>query len=371
MVSDAADLFEAHLWESSSSRAARGVLAGEGLDEEVIRAFGVGYAPIGQTDLIQRLLDMGYSTDEIVEAGLAGRSVRGRLHARFRSRIMFPVRDVDGRVLGFAGLGTHLGPSWTLWLTSPVTGPYRPSEAVFGLDRAADAIADSGVASVRADCIEVLRAHQEGSANAVAVHSKRVTREQMLALSEAVPGGIDALELDLPPGMRADPKDEAPADSVAASAPRPTGRDADPTEAPPPQRLKRIAVVAATALAATFMWTGAPLLAVWVGSQVQQDRLLSLTGVLAVLVVLSLLALMLGWALAWLNSKYNELLGRPRTAGQTSLWSRSMRDEHPRDVFARYGITAPEKAAAACVAVGVIAFEVWFLFFAGSSLPAA
>ena len=121
----------------------------EGLDEEVIRAFGVGYAPIGHAELIDHLGGLGYSTGELVAAGLATRSVRGRPHARFRSRIMFPIRDREGRILGFAGLGTHLGPSWSLWVTSPGGGPYRPSEAVFGLDRAAAQVAALSSALVR------------------------------------------------------------------------------------------------------------------------------------------------------------------------------------------------------------------------------
>lgn len=72
---------------------------------------------------------------------------------------MFPVKDRKGRVLGFAGLGTHLGPSWALWVTSPETAVYRRAEAVFGLDHAARRIAALGAAVVLADCTAVLRAH--------------------------------------------------------------------------------------------------------------------------------------------------------------------------------------------------------------------
>ena len=51
---------------------------------------------------------------------------------------MFPVRDRGGIVLGFAGLGTHLGPSWALWVTSPDIGLYRRSDAVFGVNQYRD-----------------------------------------------------------------------------------------------------------------------------------------------------------------------------------------------------------------------------------------
>jgi DNA primase len=122
LLADAGELFEAYLWESESCRAARGFLAEKDLDEEVIRAFGIGYAPIGPDGLMNHLRGLGYATEELVAAGLATRSVRGRAHAYFRSRVMFPVKDGEGRILGFAGLGTHLGPSWALWVTSPDVG---------------------------------------------------------------------------------------------------------------------------------------------------------------------------------------------------------------------------------------------------------
>ena len=369
LLAEAGDFFEAHLWDHENSRAARDVLAGEDLDEEVIRAFGVGYAPIGPKELMAHLEGRGYSADEIVKAGLATRSPRGRAHARFRSRIMFPVRDEDGRILGFAGRGTHLGPSWSLWVTSPANGLYRPSEAVFGLDRAAPEIAASSTALVRPDSIEVLRAHQRGRTNAVTVHSNRVTREQMEALAAGVPGGIDALELELPPGMRADPK-SADAAAAPSDRPRSDGPAALP-EAQPPHRLKRLAIVIASAVATVNVWTGAPLLAVWVGSQVQPDKLLSYRAVVTVVVVLAVLTFLLGLALVWLSARYDKLTGRPPEAGQTSPWHRAKRGDRVQDIRLRYGVSAPEKVVAACVVAGVLVFEIWFFFFAGSSLPSS
>ena len=369
-MADAAELFEAYLWESESCRAARAALADKGLDEKVIRAFGVGYAPIGPDQLMNYLRGLGYSTEEIVAAGLANRSPRGRAHAHFRSRLMFPVRDRDDRILGFAGLGTHLGPSWSLWTTSPDTGLYRRAQAVFGIDRAARQIAREGTALVMPDCIEVLRAHQEGRRNAVTVHSNEVTREQIRALADGVRGGLDALELDLPPGIAAQSKHE-PAALKAVPAPvrRQPADAAGPSELRPRHlNLKRLGIVTATALAAINAWTGAPLLAVWVGSQVQSGRLLSMRGVVTVVAVLAVLTFLLGLALTWLSAKYDRLTGRPRIAGQTSPWQRAKRGDRAQDIRSRYGMSAPEKVVVACVVTAVLVFEIWFFFFAGSPL---
>ena len=373
LLTAAGEFFEAHLWDSESGRNARDALAKEKLDHKVIRAFAVGYAPIGPDELINHLRGLGYSLEELLAAGLVTRSKRGRAHAHFRSRVMFPVKSREGGVLGFAGLGTHLGPSWPLWVTSPDAGLYRRSQAVFGLDRAAKEIAASGTALVRPDCIEVLRAHQDGDTNAVTVHTNGVTPEQLLELAGGIRGGIDALELKLPPGMSAEPTREpaAPKSVPDPVQDRPRDQSGSAELRPRHLNLKRLGLVIATALAATNAWTGAPLLAVWIGSQVQSERLVSMRGVVTVVAALAILEFLLGWALTWLNVRYDELTGRPQTAAQTSPWHRAKRGDRVEDIRSRYGVNAPEKVVAACVVAGVLVFEIWFFFFAGSSLSSS
>jgi DNA primase catalytic core, N-terminal domain len=370
LLADAAAFFEAYLWDSEKSSAARDWLAKQGLREEVIRAFGVGYAPVDSDLMIRHLQELGYSLDELEAAGLARRSARGRVHAHFHSRIMFPVRDGREQVLGFAGLATHLGPSWPMWVTSPETGLYRRLQAVFGIDLAAKEIAATGVAVIRRDCIEVLRAYQEGQTNAVTVHSSSVTHEQLFTLAGGVRGGVDALDPDLRDGMRLeDPNDPEIEASGLSAVVGPTGEAAIPRVATRHVGLKRTGLVIATALLAVNAWTGAPLIAVWVGSQAQGGRVLSTRGVLTVLVVLSVIVFLIGWALTLLSAKYDQLSGRPRLAGLTSPWHRAKRGDRVQDIRSRYGISAPEKVVAACVIAGVLGFEAWFFLFAGSSLP--
>jgi DNA primase-like protein len=370
VLADAAAFFEAYLWESERASAARDLLAKRGLSEQVIRAFGVGYAPVGPDLMTRHLEGLGYSPDELEATGLIRRSVRGRAHAHFRSRIMFPVRDGRGQVLGFAGLATHLGPSWPMWVTSPETSLYRRLQAVFGVDLAGPTISATGTAVVRRDCIEVLLSHQEDAANAVTVHSSSVTQQQVFALAGEVRGGADALELDLRDGFRLEDPDDPELDSSGRHAVvGPTGEAAVRRERPSHLGLKRTALVVATALLVINAWTGAPLLAIWVGSHAQSGHVLSTRGVLIVLVVLSVLVFLIGWALAWLSAKYDDLTGRPRLAGLTSPWHRAKRGDRVQDIRARFGISAPEMVVAASVIFGVLGFEVWFFFFAGSSLP--
>jgi|SRR5918996_4674532 hypothetical protein len=136
--------------------------------------------------------------------------------------------------------------------------------------------------------------------------------------------------------------------------------------------LKKIGLVTASALCSLNLWTGAPLFAIWVGSKVQGNlNNVSMTALFSVVAVLAGTVFLLALALTWLNAKYDELTGRPPAARQTSPWLRSMRDEREDHVRQKYGMGGVERIVVICAVAGVIAFEVWFFFFAGSSLPNA
>jgi hypothetical protein len=128
--------------------------------------------------------------------------------------------------------------------------------------------------------------------------------------------------------------------------------------------LKRVAMAAATALVAINIWTGAPLLALWVGSRVVGKTVLSMWAVLVVVVVLAVLVFGLTAVLIWLNSTYDELIGRARVE-RRSPWLRSMRAEAEQNVDARVGVTALERIVTMVVYVAIIALLLWFIFFAG------
>ena len=134
--------------------------------------------------------------------------------------------------------------------------------------------------------------------------------------------------------------------------------------------LKKIGLVTASALCSVNLWTGAPLLAVWVGSKVQGNlNNLSMTAVFSVVLVLGVLVFLLAWSLTWINAKYDQVTGRPAEARHTSPWLRSMRDERETDTRQKFGISPIERVVVISVVAAVLAFEIWFFFFAGSSLP--
>lgn len=130
---------------------------------------------------------------------------------------------------------------------------------------------------------------------------------------------------------------------------------------------KRIALAAAAAIVTVNIWTGAPLVALWVGSQAVGPSGLSMTAVVVVVVVLIVLVLMLVRILTRINERYDRLVGRTAER-RVSPWMRSMRSERETYAKERQGTSAIERVVVVSVSAAVLVFNIWFFFFAGSSL---
>jgi len=144
------------------------------------------------------------------------------------------------------------------------------------------------------------------------------------------------------------------------------------SESPPQTRFvlaKRTAMVAATAFLAINLWTGAPLLALWVGSQVVGKTVLSMAAVGVVVLVLAVLVFSMSMALAWLSNEYDRLSGREQ--GERRLpWMRSMRgEEGVEQPGYGAGITPLERVVMVSVYLAVICFLLWFFLLAGAPTP--
>ncbi len=131
----------------------------------------------------------------------------------------------------------------------------------------------------------------------------------------------------------------------------------------------RVLIAALMVLASVNIFTGAPLLALWVGAKIEGNGDLTMGIVFSVLATLAVAVAFLGWALSRLGRAYDSLTGHEPATRQRAPWLRSMRDE-PEHKRTRAGhLTGLEKTLVASVVIAVLAFEVWFFFFAGSSLP--
>ena len=153
---------------------------------------------------------------------------------------------------------------------------------------------------------------------------------------------------------------------------QPAGRSPVPDDDGAPGRralaLKRAALAAATAFLAVNIWTGAPLIALWVGSQVVGETVLSMKAVFVVVAVLSVLVFGMAIALAWLNDAYARLTGLPRREGRLT-WLRSMEAPEEEEQLVGMRVSVLERIVMASVYLAVAVFLVWFFFLAGSPLP--
>ena len=134
--------------------------------------------------------------------------------------------------------------------------------------------------------------------------------------------------------------------------------------------LKRAALAGATAFLAINIWTGAPLLALWVGSQVVGKTVLSMRAVFVVVIVLSVLVFGMAVALAWLNTTYDRLMGRRPTNQSRLKWLRSFnaQEEDQEEEIIGYRPSALELIVVAVVYFAVVCLLAWFFFLAGPPL---
>jgi hypothetical protein len=132
--------------------------------------------------------------------------------------------------------------------------------------------------------------------------------------------------------------------------------------------LKRALLLAAMAVVAVNIWTGSPLLALWVGSRLQGTSGLSMGAVFAVIAVMVAASLGLIRLLGVLGERHDRLLGIPPGPRRQQPWLRSLSGERTRDQRARQRVSALDVVLVGTVLIAALAFEVWFFFFSGSSI---
>jgi len=190
-----AQFYTTYLWESKEAGKAREYLGSRGLGEEVLRAFGVGYAPSAWDQVLTRGQRAGFGVPELAAVGLVQKGKKGGHYDRFRARIMFPVRDPRGRAQGF-GARALRPDTKPKYLNSPEGELYRKSRTLYGIDRARGPIAKAGRAVVVEGYTDVLAAHQAGIEQAVGVMGTAITPEQLQQLSPHTDRIVLAMDAD-------------------------------------------------------------------------------------------------------------------------------------------------------------------------------
>jgi DNA primase len=195
LVDRTATFYSKFLWESQEAAKARDYLSGRGLEEEVLREFRVGYSPSAWDRVLVGAQRDGFEPPELVAAGLAQRGDRGRLYDRFRGRIMFPLADARGRVLGF-GARAMADAQTPKYLNTSENEIYHKGRQLFGIDVARAHAARGGRIVVVEGYTDVLALHQAGIRESVAIMGTALTAEQLAELGRAATVVVLALDAD-------------------------------------------------------------------------------------------------------------------------------------------------------------------------------
>jgi len=192
-----------HLTDSASA-----YLEKRGIQKATAQSFRVGLAGEGWDELFKYLRGKGYSEKEIIDAGLAKRNERRSVTDKFRNRIMFPIADSAGRIVGFSGrIFSASGASAPAekredgfeppkYMNSPETELYHKSRILYGFDRAKQAIRKHNCAVLVEGQVDLVASHQAGWGNTVAVSGTAFTTEHAALIRRMTDNLVIALDAD-------------------------------------------------------------------------------------------------------------------------------------------------------------------------------
>lgn len=180
----ATKLFHHLLTKHELGKRARVYLEKRGIKSQSTADFGLGYAPKSGELLSKFLESKGFGQADVASSGLLVSRASGEYFDRFRDRIIFPIKDVKGQVVGFSGRLIELGgekfpETEPKYLNSPETLIFQKGFLLYGLDIAKDAIRDKDLAVLVEGEFDVISSHQAGVKNVVAVKGTSLTREQV------------------------------------------------------------------------------------------------------------------------------------------------------------------------------------------------
>ena len=196
VLGTAADWFARRLREGDDAGGARRYLESRGLDEAVRDEFQLGYAPAAGEELRESLRSLGVEDAVVLKAGLLVERDDQTLVPRFRGRLMFPIADVRGRIVGFGG--RIIGEGEPKYLNSPETPVFHKGTLLYGLDRARGPIRTAEAAILVEGYFDSIRLQTAGVANVVAPLGTALTPEQARLLRRYTRHVVLAYDADAP-----------------------------------------------------------------------------------------------------------------------------------------------------------------------------
>ncbi|NUL24414.1 DNA primase, partial [Streptomyces lunaelactis] len=163
----AAQFYIEQLENGPEAETGRKFLAERGFDQAAAQHFSVGYSPQGWDHLTRFLRGKGFSDKELILSGLSQDGRRGPID-RFRGRLMWPIRDISGDVVGFGARKLYESDNGPKYLNTPETGIYKKSQMLYGIDLAKKEIAKTSRAVVVEGYTDVMACHLAGVTTAIA-----------------------------------------------------------------------------------------------------------------------------------------------------------------------------------------------------------
>jgi len=177
------------LFNSKNGIIALDYLKNRGFTEATLKEFEVGYSLDSWDGFSNFALKRGYNADELINCGLAIKSDKNSIGAydRFRGRIMFPIRDIVGKTIGFGGRiisgESKTGGQKAKYINTPETKLYSKSKNIYGIDKAKNFIVEKDEALIVEGYTDVMALSQSGIKNVVASLGTALTSEQIMILS--------------------------------------------------------------------------------------------------------------------------------------------------------------------------------------------
>lgn len=180
----AGKFFKDTLWDTEEGRAiGLNYFKERGYREDIIRKFELGYSPEAWTGLYDRAKSEGYREEFLEATGLVVRKDDGSVYDRFRGRVMFPIHNLTGRVLGFGGRTLKTDKKTPKYVNSPESEVYHKSDVLYGLYFAKKAILDADNCYLVEGYADVLSMHQAGVENVVSSSGTSLTSGQIRLIS--------------------------------------------------------------------------------------------------------------------------------------------------------------------------------------------
>ncbi|MCF0189841.1 MAG: DNA primase [Marinilabiliaceae bacterium] len=172
--------FEKALWESQEGQTlGLGYFRHRGLTDETIRKFHLGYSPQQRTYITTRCQNEGYKLENLVDAGVTICGENNYTSDRYRDRVTFPIMNVSGKIIGFAGRIVVNKENTGKYINSPETELYHKSDVLFGLNIAKESISKENNCFLAEGYMDIISMHQAGITNIVAPCGTALTEGQI------------------------------------------------------------------------------------------------------------------------------------------------------------------------------------------------